>query len=241
MLVGLLASTGLRSGETLRLDRADVDLVKGVLQMRRTKFRKDRLVPLHFTTRDALRTYAQARDASFPEPKSPAFFLSLRGNRLSKAALLQAFHGACAIADLNQSSHWRLRPHDRHRFATPAALTKIAPARDSATAPSGTVTSVESSELREELPGLCRNPAGCTPRRRCVVTDEDACPYRIAGVAAREVDAGGGHSTGVRGSGQALGRAAIHVREIVELRHAVLWVCTYAVATCQCKNHPRAW
>lgn len=39
-LVGLLASTGLRSGEALRLDRADVDLVGGVLQVRKTKFRK---------------------------------------------------------------------------------------------------------------------------------------------------------------------------------------------------------
>jgi integrase len=39
-LVGLLASTGLRSGEALRLDRADVDLVGGVLQIRKTKFRK---------------------------------------------------------------------------------------------------------------------------------------------------------------------------------------------------------
>ncbi|MEX3985827.1 tyrosine-type recombinase/integrase [Paraburkholderia sp. EG287A] len=49
-LVGLLASTGLRSGEALRLDRADVDLVEGVLQVRRTKFRKDRLVPVFVKT-----------------------------------------------------------------------------------------------------------------------------------------------------------------------------------------------
>jgi integrase len=45
-LIGLLASTGLRSGEALRLDRSDVDLTTGVLQIRKTKFRKDRLVPL---------------------------------------------------------------------------------------------------------------------------------------------------------------------------------------------------
>ena len=47
MLVGLLASTGLRSGEALRLDRTDVDLVTGVLHIRKSKFRKDRLVPVH--------------------------------------------------------------------------------------------------------------------------------------------------------------------------------------------------
>ena len=47
MLVGLLASTGLRSGEVLRLDRGDVDLTDGVVLVRKTKFRKDRLVPVH--------------------------------------------------------------------------------------------------------------------------------------------------------------------------------------------------
>ena len=40
VFVGLLASTGLRSGEARRLDRADVDLVEGVLHIRKTKFRK---------------------------------------------------------------------------------------------------------------------------------------------------------------------------------------------------------
>ena len=40
VFVGLLASTGLRSGEARRLDRADVDLVDGVLHIRKTKFRK---------------------------------------------------------------------------------------------------------------------------------------------------------------------------------------------------------
>ena len=66
MLVGLLASSGLRSGEGLRLDRADVDLVNGVLHIRKTKFRKDRLVPVHATTLAALRQYARHRDAAFP-------------------------------------------------------------------------------------------------------------------------------------------------------------------------------
>ncbi len=85
ILVGLLASTGLRSGEALRLDRTDVDLVDGVLHIRRTKFRKDRLVPVHTTTLGALRKYARHRDAAFPAPKDCAFFLSSRGNRLSPA------------------------------------------------------------------------------------------------------------------------------------------------------------
>lgn len=116
MLVGLLASTGLRSGEALRLDRADVDLAGGVLHIRKTKFRKDRLVPVHTTTLAALRQYARHRDAAFPASKDTAFFLSSRGNRLSAAGLYAAFDAACALAGLDSDKG--LRPHDlRHRFA----------------------------------------------------------------------------------------------------------------------------
>ena len=115
-VVGLLASTGLRSGEALRLDRADVDLVNGVLHIRKAKFRKDRLVPVHAATRQALRDYARHRDATYPTPKDAAFFLSSRGNRLSPTGLRKAFTAACTLARLDYGK--RLRPHDlRHRFA----------------------------------------------------------------------------------------------------------------------------
>jgi integrase len=117
-LIGLIASTGLRSGEALRLDRTDVDLVNGVLTIRKTKFRKDRLVPIHVTTLNALRAYALARDSTFPIPRCQAFFVSLRGNRLSSAALYTAFHQACSLAGLDENSVRAMRPHDlRHRFA----------------------------------------------------------------------------------------------------------------------------
>jgi integrase len=115
MLVGLLASTGLRSGEALRLDRADVDLVDGVLHVRKTKFRKDRLVPVHITTLTELRRYARRRDVAFPAPKDSAFFLSSRGSRLSASGLHLAFKAACELAGLHSDKP--LRPHDlRHRF-----------------------------------------------------------------------------------------------------------------------------
>lgn len=116
-LIGLLASTGLRSGEALRLDRGDVDLTTGVLHIRRTKFRKDRLVPVHSSTLAVLYDYARHRDATFPERKTPAFFISSRGTRLSPTGLQAAFKAATSLANLGQNGK-RLRPHDlRHRFA----------------------------------------------------------------------------------------------------------------------------
>jgi integrase len=115
-LVGLLASTGMRSGEALRLDRGDADLAQGILHIRRTKFRKDRLVPVHPSTLAVLRDYARHRDGAFPRPDIPAFFVSSRGTRLSKSGLNAAFGAARSLAGLDRGKPVRL--HDlRHRFA----------------------------------------------------------------------------------------------------------------------------
>ena len=46
-LVGLLAVTGMRVGEALRLDRDDIDWACGVLAIRESKFGKSRRVPVH--------------------------------------------------------------------------------------------------------------------------------------------------------------------------------------------------
>ncbi|WP_434113450.1 tyrosine-type recombinase/integrase [Paraburkholderia caffeinilytica] len=117
-VIGLLASTGLRSGEALRLDRADVDLATGILQFRKTKFRKDRLVPVHTTTLVALQAYARYRDLVFPVQASSAFFVSTRGTQLSPAGLHYGFQQACKLAGLNRPGTKSVRPHDlRHRFA----------------------------------------------------------------------------------------------------------------------------
>jgi len=123
-VIGLLASTGLRSGEVARLDRQDVDLERGILRIRRSKFRKDRLVPVHPTTCDVLRAYVNARDTAYPRSTSPAFFLSLRGSRLSASGFQGAFRHACAKAGLDAGLPRRPRPHDlRHRFAVTRLVT----------------------------------------------------------------------------------------------------------------------
>jgi integrase/recombinase XerD len=82
-LLGLLAVTGMRMSEPINLDRKDVDLKNGILTIRQTKFDKSRLVPVHITTRNKLREYARLRDKLCPKPKSPSFFISGRGTRLT--------------------------------------------------------------------------------------------------------------------------------------------------------------
>lgn len=78
-LFGLLACTGLRVSEALRLTRNDVDWERGVLTVRQTKFRKSRLVPLHASALRVLRDYADRRDRCYPCPTVEAFFLTRRG------------------------------------------------------------------------------------------------------------------------------------------------------------------
>ena len=78
-LLGLLASTGLRIAEALRLSRDEVDLDIGVLTVSETKFHKSRLVPLHPTTTMALRCYAEHRDHFCRLPRARTFFLSDAG------------------------------------------------------------------------------------------------------------------------------------------------------------------
>ena len=97
-LIGLLASTGLRPGEALSLDRSDVDLENGILSIRQTKFGKSRLVPLDSSTREALQRYAERRDALCLRPRSSAFLFTERGMRVQGSAARRTFAAiSCAI------------------------------------------------------------------------------------------------------------------------------------------------
>src|SRR4051794_8568659 len=122
-LIGLLVVTGLRVGEACGLDRADVDLDDLVLTVRHGKFGKRRLVPIHPSTAEALRGYADARDQRFPEP-APAWFLNSHGHRLDKANLSHTFGGLLHTAAIAAPpGQRRPRLHDlRHGFCTTTLL-----------------------------------------------------------------------------------------------------------------------
>ncbi len=120
-LLGLLAVTGMRHGEVLALDRRDVDLREGVLAVRQTKCRKQRLVPVHETTRVALLRYARVRDRVHPHPKTEAFLVSEMGVRLSQCAVREIFVRLSRAIGI-RTRHGRFgrgpRLHDlRHRLA----------------------------------------------------------------------------------------------------------------------------
>jgi integrase/recombinase XerD len=118
-LFGLYAATGMRRTEPLQLNRDDVDLANGVVEIRCTKFGKSRYVPLHPTAKRALRLYAAQRDRLCSKPLSPSFFLSEQGTRLSAAAVGRTFVKLSYEIGLRQVGDSRgPRLHDlRHRLA----------------------------------------------------------------------------------------------------------------------------
>ena len=89
--LGLLACTGMRPREPLRLNRADVDLQANVLTVRQTKFSKSRIVIVDPTAASALREYASLRDRRVSSPQSAAFFLFDDGSPLTYKKALWAF------------------------------------------------------------------------------------------------------------------------------------------------------
>ena len=92
-LMGLLASAGLRIGEALRLtlDDAKLEADPPHLLILDTKFGKSRVVVLHPSTADHLRTYVAARTAALRGRAAAAFFTTLLGRRLNYTSTAVTF------------------------------------------------------------------------------------------------------------------------------------------------------
>ncbi|ACC76418.1 tyrosine-type recombinase/integrase [Paraburkholderia caribensis] len=123
-LFGLLAATGMRISEALRLERSDVMLEQGMLRVRNSKFKKSRLIPLHATTVAALQRYEHARDQFLPLATDDNFFLSGWG------CALKIWNAEDAFSTLRRRLGWVARGdhsapriHDlRHTFISNCLL-----------------------------------------------------------------------------------------------------------------------
>lgn len=130
--VGLMAVTGLRTGEAMALERDEIDLTDCVLTVRDSKFGKSRLVPLHPTTTSHLRDYARRRDELCPRPHASAFFLSGAGTRLNHVNASTTFNKLLHIAGI-QAAPGAAKPrlYDlRHTFAMNTLITRYSRGQD---------------------------------------------------------------------------------------------------------------
>jgi integrase/recombinase XerD len=123
-LIGLLAATGIRIGEAIAADVADLDVDRQVLLVRHAKFDQSRLVPLHPSTVAALTSYLDGRDRLQPVPASPALFTSTRATRLLHSNIGLTFHRLTQAAGITaRSPSCRPRIHDlRHSYAVATVL-----------------------------------------------------------------------------------------------------------------------
>ena len=117
-LLGLIAATGLRLSEALRLTCGDVDPDGGMLTVRQTKFTKSRLVPLHPTTVRALKQYLALRQRHVLALQNGPFLVSAKGTALHKRTV----HGVFGrlrkqLGWTARGGHAAPRIHDlRHTF-----------------------------------------------------------------------------------------------------------------------------
>lgn len=79
-LIGLMAATGMRGCEAFRADDADIDTAAAVMTLHGKKAR-ERLIPLHPTTLDALTAYQQLRGQLLPGYAGPGLLANICGNR----------------------------------------------------------------------------------------------------------------------------------------------------------------
>lgn len=124
-IFGLLAVTGLRIDEALRLTQEAVDLGAGLLTIRDTKFGMSRLVPIHSATVAVLTDYAKRRDALFPAPISPIFFVGEQGRALKHSTIHLIFGNVARQIGLRHpcDAYHGPRIHDlRHSYAVATLL-----------------------------------------------------------------------------------------------------------------------
>jgi integrase len=113
-LFGLVAATGMRIGEAIRLDVGDIDWAEQLVIIRESKFGKSREVVLHESVLHALRRYAKQRDRAHPRLRSSSFFVSLAGTRLIYNNVHRTFVRLLRLAGILRT---RARIHDlRHTF-----------------------------------------------------------------------------------------------------------------------------
>ena len=117
-LLLLLFNTGVRIGEAMSLAICDVSFVANLLTIRRSKFYKTRLVPIHPRLSELLRCHTLQR-----HPRSSSdgpLFVKRDGSPLNHGSVERPFRYLCECCGIRRGDDTRYQPrlHDiRHAFA----------------------------------------------------------------------------------------------------------------------------
>lgn len=99
MMVRLLYGCGLRHGETLNLIRSDVDFLQGTLLMRKSKNKKQRIVPMHQSLSEMLMQYCVAMKI-FDKPDALLFPMTSADSSLREQNMRNKFREILKSAEI---------------------------------------------------------------------------------------------------------------------------------------------
>ena len=119
-VIGLLWATGLRTSELANLTTDDVNLDENFIMVRKSKFNKDRIIPIAEDVSWHLSCYrSQVSRISDKANRRAEFFLSTGGRSTNLRALEYAFQKIRDEVDVSDSGYAHARLYDfRHTFAT---------------------------------------------------------------------------------------------------------------------------
>jgi len=125
VVVVLLARCGMRIREPLRLRQEHYRPDEGTLYIEKTKFKKDRLIPVPKSALQEIENYLAARQSLHPDDANPYLFAGVNQSPIPMARVYRCFLGAVEAIGIERQEH-RLaditlgspRPHSlRHAFA----------------------------------------------------------------------------------------------------------------------------
>lgn len=117
---GLIAATGMRPGEAMRLMHKDIDWERATISIRDSKNNRLRVIPVHRSVIDALKIYRELRITILDDLVDKPFFLDDRLRKpMDHGRVDEAFRRIRVKAGITASPGRRQpRPHDlRHTFA----------------------------------------------------------------------------------------------------------------------------
>jgi integrase len=127
-MIGLIAATGVRSGEAIGIDIDDLSADRHVMTVT-GKYGRKRLLPLHSSTGTALNGYLRFRSTVASTLRTGPLFLGCTGARLNKNTARAAFRQIADATGLpTQPGTGPPRLHDlRHTFAVNTQLPRPKP------------------------------------------------------------------------------------------------------------------
>ena len=102
-ILELTYGSGLRSREIINIKYDDVNIKTGEILIRKSKFKKDRIAPIHEVSKVFLRKYI--KETANMREKTKSLFITEKGFKISRHILSSSFHKALKKVNLTEKDY----------------------------------------------------------------------------------------------------------------------------------------